>query len=50
MVVVRSALTVEEGNAQTHEEGDDDEAEAGAIRVNEGEPVDAPLQRQRWGS
>lgn len=40
-------LTVEEGNPQAHEESHDDEAEAGAVGVDEGKPVDATLQEER---
>lgn len=36
-------LTVAEGDAEAHEEGDDDQPKAGAVRVNEGEPEDASL-------
>lgn len=31
--------TIEEGDANAHEEGDDDEAETSAVGVNESEPV-----------
>lgn len=31
--------TIEEGDADAHEEGDDDEAETSAVGVNESEPV-----------
>lgn len=37
--------TVEEGDANAHEEGDDDEAEASAEGVNESEPVNPSLWR-----
>lgn len=36
-------LTVAEGDAQAHEEGDGDQPKAGAVLVNEGEPEDASL-------
>lgn len=43
-------LTVAEGDAQAHEEGDDDQPKAGAVRVNEGEPEDATLYGGKgWG-
>lgn len=35
--------TIEEGDANAHEEGDDDEAETSAEGVNESEPVNATL-------
>lgn len=35
--------TIEEGDANTHEESDDDEAEAGTERVNKSEPVNPAL-------
>lgn len=35
--------TIEEGDANAHEEGDDDEAEASAEGVNESEPVNPTL-------
>lgn len=43
-------LTVAEGNAQAHEESNDDQPKAGAVRVNEGEPEDAALYGgEGWG-
>lgn len=38
--------TIEEGDANAHEEGDDDEAETSAEGVNESEPVNSSLYRQ----
>lgn len=35
--------TVEEGDANAHEEGDDDEAETSAEGVNESEPINPSL-------
>ena len=35
--------TIEEGDADAHEEGDDYQAETSAEGVNEGEPVNAAL-------
>ncbi len=35
--------TIEEGDANAHEEGDDDEAETSAEGVNESEPVNPAL-------
>lgn len=35
--------TIEEGDANAHEEGDDDEAETSAEGVNECEPVNPTL-------
>lgn len=37
--------TIEEGDANAHEEGDDDEAETSAEGVNESEPVNSTLWR-----
>ena len=37
--------TIEEGDANAHEEGDDDEAETSAEGVNESEPVNPSLGR-----
>lgn len=39
--------TIEEGDANAHEEGDDDEAETSAEGVNESEPVNPTLRRHR---
>lgn len=39
--------TIEEGDANAHEEGDDDEAETSAEGVNESEPVNPSLWRHR---
>lgn len=36
-------LTIAGGDADAHEEGNDDQPEAGAVGVNEGEPEDATL-------
>lgn len=38
--------TIKEGDANAHEEGDDDEAETSAEGVNESEPVNSSLCRQ----
>lgn len=35
--------TIEEGDANAHEQGDDDEAKTGAEGVNEGKPVNPSL-------
>lgn len=44
-VNVRSVrcTTIEEGDANAHEEGDDDEAKASAEGINESEPVNPTL-------
>lgn len=39
--------TIEEGDANAHEEGDDDKAETSAEGVNESEPVNPSLWRHR---
>lgn len=36
-------FTIKEGDADAHEEGDDDEAETSAEGVNESEPVNPTL-------
>lgn len=47
LVTVRNVRwnTIEEGDANAHEQGDDDEAEAGAEGVDESEPVNPSLLR-----
>lgn len=42
--------TIEEGDANAHEESDDDEAKTSAEGVNESEPVYPTLRRNRWHS
>ena len=39
--------TIEEWDADAHEEGDDDEAKASAEGVNESEPVNPSLWRDK---
>lgn len=41
--------TIKEGDANAHEEGDDDEAETSAEGVNESEPVNSTLWRHTHG-
>lgn len=42
-VLTKLVDSIEEGHANTHEEGDDDEAETSAEGVNESEPVNPSI-------